>query len=694
MEKGKEPGTGPKKARARSSSVSETGSGPTTGARTRTATTASLMEESSRMSALAATASQKAHQRKMTDFMSHRVAGAEAQGPSGGAGELPSGPCGPTAAPNLEEETAKVLGQLRALQEQKERAAGASGSGATASTSAAAGGGPGGPEEDGGGWTVWTNRKNRRIGEPLEVRDQDRARRGQTPFQLPGQMQHSDRGYYTSAYKRNQAQADQYRSNKSSSVAALTDRQWVWFKKRLCINCGMDDHQVKGCPHLASKEEGLALLRAALRCPEDMRPQGTGARSTGRAPNPGAARRMPPPPSGPPTAQKRTRETGPESSTGLTPEAKKAKQFSDAVRNSLTLYVREKDGTALTEERYYRLKTSFTYFVEDMLAKNKDPPICSGRWTFSRSVVKIPMAGEEDILWMRCFLEKAYLVQTDEEFNRSKGKVYVAYLRDRLEPDLTGMRPDKLSTFVRYYRNRAKIEGLFDLKMAAKTPKGKAVHLVMDEKAEEIFVKGGCQIPFASSGFICFEERSAYVARIRAQERQRFQPKPSELQKGLMAQEMDVSKMVVDDDEVVEVARTTAADKGSNKGEPEKPTAASRSEDRMPKEEALALARELRQQVQVGATTKETAKVRFMEMAGQDLDEVLPRRTVSSSSWHEEVEMAKSLEVPEAVTEDEEQIALLNDNDDDDDQARFELRRDHRAEGSSGVGEEGAAAGR
>lgn len=172
------------------------------------------------------------------------------------------------------------------------------------------------------------------------------------------------------------------------------------------------------------------------------------------------------------------------------------------------LFVREKNGIPLTEERYASLKSSLAYYVEDMMAKNRDPPIYAGRWLFSRSVVKIPMVGEMDLMWMCCFLDKAYLVQNEEEFNRSKGRVYVAYLRDRLEPELTGMRPDMLASFIRYYKIKLKIGGLFDLKMAAKTPKGKVVHLVMDEEAEKVFLLQGCKIPMAGAGWIIFEDRA------------------------------------------------------------------------------------------------------------------------------------------------------------------------------------------
>ncbi len=715
-----------KESRQRSSSVSEqrtrARTSSTSSSKGMSSTTKNLMEESSRMATLAAAAASKAHQKKMTDFMSQggRQGGLPQQqqqgassAPPGAAGELPSGPCGlagSRSSSSLMEDAAALVQQMRQAHEQQAavtaasqmlmQTAGASRVAAAAAaagvsapkmasaavgSSAAAAGAPGKEQEqdDGSGWQVWTNRKNRRVGEDLD-RGQDRSRREQTPFRLPGQPLREERGYYTSAARRNQAAADQHRSNRPSVVAALTERQWFWFKRRLCLNCGMD-HQVKDCPDLTSKEEGYALLNAAFGCPEDMRPQGrqgSGAAGRGRggrgppSASQGSAAQGPRARPAQIPAPKRTRDS--DANSGLTPEAKKAKQFSEAVRADLTLYVREKDGSALTEERYLSLKSSFAYYVEDMMSKNKDPPLCAGRWTHSRAVVKIPMEGETDLLWMRCFLDKAYLVQNEEEFQRSKGRIYVAYLRDRLEPELTGMRPEKLANFIRFYKLRTKMEGLFDLKMAVKTPRGKAIHLVMDEKMEEIFLKGGCKIPLAGAGWVSFEDRATYVARIRSQERQRQQPKKSELEKGILAQEMDVNKMTMEDDDVVEVGRQPAP--SSARGEPEK------NPSMRPSDEAKELAKNLMESVRSGQLKKESAMAKMLEETGLNLDDVLPRRTVSGSSWCEEVEMAKNLEVPEAV---EEEGQVINDDEENEDMAHFEMEHDaqdsHRAAGSAGA---------
>ena len=375
------------------------------------------------------------------------------------------------------------------------------------------------------------------------------------------------------------------------------------------------------------------------------------------------------------TSQKRTRE---QDSTGLTPEAKKAKKFSEAAKAHLTLYVREKDGAPLSLDRYMALKASFAYYVEDMMTKNLDPPICAGRWQESRSVVKIPMATEQDLLFMRCFLDKAYLVQSEEEFNKSKGKVYVAFLKDRLEPELTGMRPDKLHTFVSYYKRQTGIEGLFEIKMAAKTPKGKAIHLIMDEKAEEIFVKEGCKIPFAGAGWIMFEDRAVYIARIKEQEREKAKPRQSALDQGVAAQAVEKISLG-GEEEVIEL----------DKEETSSATATSASTGSVPLLEARELGKILLRQVQEGDLDKEAAEAKLLEEMGMSLDDVTPRRTVLGSSWSEEVEHMRELEKSRIPAQIDEAMVESDKGQDDDDHAHFELEQEqsaqdggHRAAGS------------
>ncbi len=145
------------------------------------------------MAAVAASATQKALQRKMTDFIRQKPLT-----PSSGAGELPSGPCGSAAGQkSLTEEVAQVVGHLRVLQEQQQQkeataahlllqtAAGTSGTGAGAgagagarpsSTAAATSSHQDGQEDEEGGWQTWTNRKGRRVGENAQREQAERQK--------------------------------------------------------------------------------------------------------------------------------------------------------------------------------------------------------------------------------------------------------------------------------------------------------------------------------------------------------------------------------------------------------------------------------------------------------------------------------------------------------------------------------------
>ena len=703
----------PKSTRSRSGSLSE-GTGARMRTRSMTSTTSELQEEPARMAQVAAAAADKAarHQKKMTDYVGRQ------ESPSG-AGELPPGPCGSAAPastggrdPNprmdtseanpTEEEVEELLNQARRGQDQDRQAAQASQDAEDPARED-----QGTPDEAEGDWQIWSSRR-RRIGADLGPQDQ-RQIRERTPFQLPGRQvgSSSGRGYYSSANRRQIAIADS-RSSRLSSAAALTDQQWKWFSDKLCLGCGAT-HQVKDCPRL-TPAQAKGLLRAAFSCPTDMRPSsrrqrprvpppptdparkrsaaapaeasasaaGTAA-STARG-GPGGAAAMPAP------TPKRDRDGG---KSGYTPEAKKAKMFSEAVRSNLILYVREKDGAPLTKERFQALRTSFTYYVEDMLANNKDPPICSGRWVESRTVVKIPMASEEDLLWMRCFLDKAYMVQSEKEFKESKSPTYVAFLRDRLEPELTNMRQEKLASFVRYFRRQANITSLFELKMAAKTTRGKAIHLIMDEDAERIFVKAGCRICFAASGWISFEERQAYIARIKALERDRLRPRASDLEQGRAVQ--GVQQMRLDDDGA-DVVVVDLEKEGERHEEPEaggsRTVAVAEQEEtdrRVRVRFAQTLCANLQKDVKDGRMDQSEADSKMLEQTGMTMADMATKRTVSGSSWSEEVEHMKGLEDAGAAGAAEESAEAVGDEEDRD-QAHFEMRQERKAPGGRAVG--------
>ncbi len=354
MDKG---GKGKKAARSRASSLSTGSSSNNKASKGKTPRTASLEGEATRVAAMAAAADAKAkaHQRKMTEFIQGQEQG-QGRTAQGGAGELVSGPSGPSAATGEALAQGQGQGQVQATlqdgagelvsgpsgtavagaqqgqqgqQENPDKAAAQkqvqfqvqvevhTDQGATQRGAGELGAGPSNPgtpslrqgdsrsladqaeaiqrqlrqyrdqaaqgqdeiavvdvipprgqqqQVEEGGWQQYVSRKNRKIGGQLEYQQQTREA---TPFKTPGQH-YSSRGYYSSTNERNRARMDHARSNRSSVVAALTPRQWEWYKHRVCLACG-EDHQVKECRKV-TKERGFALDRATRNCPPDMRP--------------------------------------------------------------------------------------------------------------------------------------------------------------------------------------------------------------------------------------------------------------------------------------------------------------------------------------------------------------------------------------------------------------------------------------
>ncbi len=417
-------------------------------------------------------------------------------------------------------------------------------------------------------WQTQT-RGGRRPKDPVQPGQDQRSyrrsddRRG--TFQIPGGLgPASNSGYHSTTADRNRAR---WQARGSTAAAALTTEQWAWFAANRCIGCGKP-HHARDCPALTA-EEGKALVKAAISCPPDMRPgtsrgpqqqqqqyqavrqqqqrdrqrhrhlqtlqrQGprpvaatasatSAAEAVAQAASAATASvgRVPPPPTGPPAPQPGGKR-GREGTAGLTPEAKKARNtmaeqrlYAEAVRKSLTLYVRKKDGQPMDQSEFMDLRGQFTAWSTSLLEKGEDAPLCE-LWQFSTAVVRIPMMEDEGYNAVKDKLLRDYLVQTEMEWRESQGKLYVAHLKTRLEPDLTKMRRDGLELYVRAFKRKHNVEGLFHLKRAAPTKRGLSVHLAMDNEAEAVFVASGCKIPFAASGYITFEERSVYLARIRA----------------------------------------------------------------------------------------------------------------------------------------------------------------------------------
>ncbi len=190
--------------------------------------------------------------------------------------------------------------------------------------------------------------------------------------------------------------------------------------------------------------------------------------------NPGAAAKATEDGKSGPSKRTRESETG---SSGLTPEAKKARQeqkeqrrYAEATKGSLTLCITEKSGSPVDRDGYHLAKAMFANLVVDIIKDGKSPPKCDP-WQYSRAVTKIPAMAEEDLRQIREILEGQYLVQTEEEYRLSQGRVYVAFLRDKFDPKLTFMDQEMLGMFVLNFKREHKIDGLFALKLAAKTPR-------------------------------------------------------------------------------------------------------------------------------------------------------------------------------------------------------------------------------
>ncbi len=345
---------------------------------------------------------------------------------------------------------------------------------------------------------------------PREVREigttlTDRNRRGETPFKDLGGSAGSTPGYFTAGYReahearmrRNaQERVDRFRAAYPKIQVILSDQQLEWFRKKNCLNCGAP-HIVFSCTkERVSKERARALLNAAQRetgfVPKP-RPDRQGPRLGATAPNTG--RTSAPVATATATAAapsdlrssgeamvgaKRTRDPAP---SGTTPAAKRSKPWSKVAKTShLTLYVREKEGNALTEARYRSLREGFNKVVLQIFRESKGTklPPCVNDWSRTNDVVKITMASEGDRNWMKSCLS-SYLVQDEQEWKLSRGRVYCGYVTDQHDPDVAALPYEDLADLIQI--GRAKVAGLtapLRLKAAPRSSRGRILQVVMD----------------------------------------------------------------------------------------------------------------------------------------------------------------------------------------------------------------------
>ncbi len=374
---------------------------------------------------------------------------------------------------------------------------------------------------------------------PREVRElgttlTDRARRGETPFKETRSLGDSNPGYFTSGYQAQEAQAARLRRNAIERMdrgarprmqALLSQQQLAWFEGGRCLNCG-GAHIVFACTkERVSKERARALLDAAQKLTgfkPKPRPEKKGPRP---APSRGGAASAaatavasgtgPPAPTSAAAGSagggtKRARDTAP---SGSTPAAKRSKPWAKVAKTShLTLYVREKEGNALSESRYRSLREGFNKVVLKIFRDSngsKLPP-CVNDWSRSNDVVKITMATEGDRDWMKGCLS-SYLVQDEQEWKTSKGRVYCGYVTDQHDPEVAALPHEDLADLIQI--GRAKVSGLtaqIRLKAAPRSSRGRILQIVMDEEAEEQFqAVAGCELSVGAAGLIYFQEQGA-----------------------------------------------------------------------------------------------------------------------------------------------------------------------------------------
>ncbi len=313
---------------------------------------------------------------------------------------------------------------------------------------------------------------------------------------------------------------------------APSSQQRDWASKGLCVGCG-GYHSVfdPSCKARFSKEQAKAILNAIR--------YGNGGNRKPRPQQQGSglqARSAPLIlPQGPGTGTKRPREAG----SGTTPEAKRGTNSASARLQQtqqqqrqqqdpgLTLCVREKDNAPLTPDRNASLQASINEkLFQEFYMNNRMPPKIN-RWDRSNLVLKITMRDSAGLTWMRRALETVYQVQTTDEYKRSRGKVFIAFLQDRFNPGITGLSRATLAKIVEIEATAMGVRSLLELKLAAKVPSGLALHLIMDEEAEKVFAARDHKLDILSAGGVQFRSERELREEARANRIRRLRPLPA-----------------------------------------------------------------------------------------------------------------------------------------------------------------------
>ncbi len=305
-------------------------------------------------------------------------------------------------------------------------------------------------------------------------------------------------------------------------TVVLTEQQKWWYKRYKCLNCG-EAHKVYHCKERGiSKEKISALLRAARK----EFPEGPSAKTTST----GAKGTE----SGSDTSKgtKRGRDA---ERTGITPEAKKGRPaawtpkeapmptakpwFKPVQQTEHTLFIKNKDGTPLSEERFNDIKSRYDKIRIRIGKANmaKAPenreftPSCSG-WNWSQEVSRITLKNEESFRWAKVVFGE-YQLMNLQEWKASRGKLYCAYVTDRFDPSITGgMNTEDLTVAIWQARGDLGLEeqDLFQFVRAPKVARGRLIFISVGEKAEEALRQARFKLEIGSAGDVLFTDNERF----------------------------------------------------------------------------------------------------------------------------------------------------------------------------------------
>ncbi len=302
----------------------------------------------------------------------------------------------------------------------------------------------------------------------------------------------------------------------------LTGQQKAWYQDGRCLNCG-GRHMVHNCrDRKFDKDKAVALLRAARKeFPEGPRPkQGTSGAKRSASERTGAT----------PEAKKGKAEMGTamaaaaatSSAPLLTRSAPVQTKpwFKPVQQTEHTLFIKNKDGSPLTEERFNELKASYDNIrlrigKANMAARTRDElqftPRCSG-WNWSPEVARITLKDLDSYKWARTTFGELQIMDL-AQWKASRGRLYCAYLTDRFDPSVTEMSEEDLSVAVWQAKADLKLapEDLFQFVRGPKVARGRLIFISVGEKAEEALRGADFRIELGSAGDVLLTDNEKFL---------------------------------------------------------------------------------------------------------------------------------------------------------------------------------------